>query len=146
MIRVDKAPERWALAAPAGSSTLRVLVVDDEPLLRWSIAQTLVGGGDSVIEAGDGEAALQALANAQAPPDVVLLDYCLPDGADLNVLSAVRRLAPKSQVILMTDDGSPGIVDALRLGVYRVVTKPFDMETIGALVHQASRAVPGTRD
>ena len=59
----------------AQSAACRVLVVDDEPLIRWAIAETLADLGYSVIEAGDGETALQALAEASIPVDVILLDY-----------------------------------------------------------------------
>ena len=56
-----------------------MLIVDDEPLIRWSLAETLTDSGHSVIEAGDGEAAVRMLTDADRPFDVVLLDYRLPD-------------------------------------------------------------------
>ena len=56
---------------------LRVLVVDDEPLIRWSIAETLGAAGHQVTEAQDAASALRALADAPST-DLVLLDFRLP--------------------------------------------------------------------
>ena len=78
-------------------SPLRVLIVDDEPLICWSIAETLAYRGDTVIEAGTGAQAIRALADAAAPVDVILLDYQLPDVRSLALLSTVRRLWPGSR-------------------------------------------------
>ena len=123
------------------SPSLRVLVVDDEPLIRWSLAETLAGSGHAVIEAADGESAVRTLTDG--PVDVVLLDYRLPDSHDLTLLSTVRRLAPSSQVIMMTAYGTPEVTSgALALGAYRVVSKPFDMRDLAALVQQAHAAHP----
>ena len=65
------------------SPRLRVLVVDDEPLIRWSLGETLEQSGHAVVEAGDAESAFRAV-SAGGPFDVVLLDYRLPDSNDLN--------------------------------------------------------------
>ena len=124
-------------------SAFRVLVVDDEPLIRWSLAETLLDCGYEVTEAVDGQTALQVLTNAPTPVDVVVLDYRLPDSNDLELLSAVRRISPRSQVILMTAFGSPEVVSgAQQLGVYRVVHKPFEMHDLAALVQQAHASRP----
>ena len=124
-------------------STFRVLVVDDEPLIRWSLAETLLDCGYEVTEAVDGQTALQVLTNAPTPVDVVVLDYRLPDSNDLELLSAIRRISPRSQVILMTAFGSPEVVSsAQQLGVFRVVHKPFEMHDLAALVQQAHASRP----
>jgi len=116
----------------------RVLVVDDEPLIRWAIAETLADLGYSVIEAGDGETALQALAEVSIPVDIILLDYCLPDSDSLALLSAIRRLAPASQVIMMTAVGAPDLTKgALALGAYCLMNKPFEMGEVAAVVQHA---------
>jgi len=54
---------------------LRVLIVEDEPLIRWSIAETLANSGHSVLEASDAASAVRALKEASRPVDIVLLDY-----------------------------------------------------------------------
>jgi DNA-binding NtrC family response regulator len=59
--------------------------------------------------------------------DVVFLDFRLPDANDFTLLTAIRTWAPRSAVVLTTASGMPEIVaEALRLGVYRVLDKPFD--------------------
>src|SRR6516165_1387546 len=83
----------------------RVLVVDDEALIRWSICETLSDLGCAVLEAGDGETALRMLMDTAPGVDVIVLDYRLPDSDGLGLLSAIRRLAPGSQVIMMSAYG-----------------------------------------
>jgi DNA-binding NtrC family response regulator len=130
--RVNFSPET------AKKSGLDVLVVDDELLIRWSLAQTLSDAGHTVTEAADRASALQALASSPAPPNVVLLDYRLPDSNDLGLLAKIRTLAPHAQVILMTAFGTPEVAKgALELGAYRVVNKPFEVHELAALVVQA---------
>ena len=73
------------------SPRLRVLVVDDEPLIRWSLAETLEQSGHAVVEAGDAASAIRTV-SAGDPFDVVLLDYRLPDSNDLNLLATIRKL------------------------------------------------------
>ncbi len=123
---------------------LRVLVVEDEALIRWSIAETLAHEGHTVIEANGATTAVQTLTEAREPIDVVLLDYRLPDSSDLGLVAHVRRLRPDSAIVMMTADGAPEVTkDALDLGVYRVMNKPFDMQSLGSLVLEAHRSRPG---
>jgi two-component system response regulator AtoC len=84
------------------SPALRVLVVDDEALIRWSLVQTLNDSGCDTVEAIDGAMAERAVAEASRSFDVVLLDFRLPDSNDLTLLTRLRQLAPDTQVILMT--------------------------------------------
>jgi DNA-binding NtrC family response regulator len=115
-----------------------VLVVDDEALIRWSLTEMLGERGYAVTEAGDARMAVAAIENADEPFDVVLLDYRLPDSADLRLLERVRRLAPSSQVIMITAHNSPELEQgAAALGAYRVISKPFEVESLAALVNQA---------
>lgn len=122
------------------SPALRVLVVDDEPLIRWSVVETLIERGFEVVEAPDGRTAVSEIDGKQAF-DVVLLDFRLPDSNDLKLLSTIRRQSPGSQVILMTAYGTPEVTKgALDLGAYRVVNKPFEMSELATLVVQARAA------
>jgi DNA-binding NtrC family response regulator len=117
----------------------RVLVVDDEPLIRWSIAETLGDSGYEVVNSGDAESACDAVRQASSPFDVILLDLRLPDSADLSLLRAIRRMAPTTRVILMTAFGTQEVIDgALDLGAYRVMDKPFEIQEMVRLVDQAS--------
>lgn len=117
---------------------LRVLVVDDEPLIRWSVSETLEQAGHTVAEAVDGAGALQSLANRPAP-DVVLLDFRLPDSNDLRLLASVRRLAPSAAVVMMTACDHDDVAGAAEiLGARGVVAKPVDMRELDHLVREAA--------
>ena len=119
--------------------TARVLVVEDELLIRWSIRETLVDLGMDVVEAADAKTALRTLRDGSPPIEVVLLDFRLPDSNDLNLLSDDPAVAPRSQVILMTAFGTPEIVEgALALGVYKVLNKPFELHDMANMVLEAS--------
>jgi two-component system, NtrC family, response regulator AtoC len=117
---------------------LRVLVVDDEPLIRWSLTETLTDRGYQVVESGDARSARSAVRDASRGFDVVLLDFRLPDSEDLGLLASLRQATPASQIILMTAFGTPEVVrGALDLGAYKVVSKPFEMNDLATLVAEA---------
>jgi DNA-binding NtrC family response regulator len=118
--------------------SLRVLVVDDELLIRWSIAETLTSAGHTVVEAENGAAAVQALTNSMDPFDAVFLDYRLPDSYGLKLLATIRQLSPRSPVILMTAYGSPEVTQgAFELGVYQIMSKPFELQDLQPLLMKA---------
>jgi two-component system response regulator AtoC len=118
---------------------LRVLVVDDEALIRWSLVETLADAGHEVVEASDGATAVKAVSEQGRPFDVVLLDFRLPDSNDLNLLARLRQLAPRAIIIMMTAYSTPEVVDgALALGAYRVIGKPFEIGRLAALVAEAA--------
>ena len=115
-----------------------VLVVDDEALIRWTLAQALGERGYDVTEAGDARAAISAVEAAADPFQVVLLNYRLPDSADLRLLGTLRQLAPTSQIIMITAHNSPELTEgATALGAFRVLSKPFEVESVVAAVDRA---------
>jgi DNA-binding NtrC family response regulator len=123
------------------SPPLRVLIVDDEPLIRWSLANTLRDSGHQAVEAINGATAVRAVADAEVPFDVVMLDFRLPDSTDLRLLAELRRLTPSTSTVLMTAYGTPEVVQgALDLGAFRVVGKPLDMTDVPSLVEEAYAA------
>jgi DNA-binding NtrC family response regulator len=123
------------------TQVFRVLVVDDESLIRWSIAETLRDLGHAVVEAGDAASTVRALTSPEAPIDAVILDYRLPDSDDLGLLESVRRLSPASAVIMMTAYGTPEVTGgALDRGVYRVMSKPFEMDDLVTALGEACAA------
>ena len=112
----------------------RILIVDDEPLIRWCIAETLGTAGHGITAAQDAASALQALTD-MPEPDVILLDLRLPDSSDLSLLERIRTIAPAAAVVVMTAFGTPEITtEALRLGARAVLTKPFDMQDLEHVV------------
>ena len=118
----------------------RALVVDDEPLIRWSISEALNDRGYAVVEAGTGRAAIQAVAGSMDPFDAIVLDFRLPDSNDLTLLSRIHDLAPHTGIIMMSAHGTAEIAQEARTrGVYEFVSKPFEISTMTSLVDEASR-------
>jgi DNA-binding NtrC family response regulator len=115
----------------------KVLVVDDEPLVCWSVAETLAESGYDAVEAYDAASAIRAVSWTTRPPDVVLLDLCLPDSTDLFLLSALRQLVPVTPIVIITAHGNPELrAEAHRLGAVAVVDKPVDMSDLVPLVER----------
>ena len=127
-ISAGDSPPRCEIFMMGSAHGLCVLVVEDETLIRWSIAETLAERGHRVVEASSADAAVQAVRDAPTPIDVVLLDYRLPDSNDLDLLANIRRMSPDSAVLMMTAYGTPEVTKgAIDLGAHRVLNKPFDM-------------------
>ena len=125
------------------SPNVRVLIVDDEPLIRWSLSETLTDRGYGVMEAGDGRGAVEALKDTPRPIDVIMLDYRLPDSNSLQLLATIRAMSPRSSVVLMTAYGTPQLAaEALRLGAFCVVSKPLEMQEVADLVSRANGSSP----
>jgi DNA-binding NtrC family response regulator len=121
--------------------SLTVLVVDDEPLLRWSIGELLRRAGHTVIEAESAGHARKVLRQTQDAIAVVLLDYRLPNSEDLQFLLEIQRRLPRTPVVLMTAYATSTLVARAKdHGVHRVLTKPFDMRVVEAVVIEAHRA------
>jgi DNA-binding NtrC family response regulator len=119
-------------------SVLQILIVDDEPLIRWSLAETFQQAGHAIREAGDARETLDMLNGGAYMPDVVLLDFRLPDSDDLRLLTSIRRMAPASTVIMMTAFHTPEMVaEAHRIGARAVLSKPVDMHALVPLVEQS---------
>ena len=117
-------------------STANILVVDDEELVRWSLRERLRRDGYVVSEAGTGAHALEQIAAGGI--DLVLLDFRLPDTDGLAVLRRIKELAPETLVILMTAFSTvENAVEAMRLGAYHYVNKPFNLDEVALVVDKA---------
>jgi CheY-like chemotaxis protein len=122
------------LMARENSPPARVLVVEDELLIRWSLCEVLRGCGAAVVEAADARAAIERL-HQDGGFDVAVLDLRLPDCSDLRLAIQVRQALPAARLILMTAFGTPELRERARaLGVAHVVDKPFDLESMAALI------------
>ncbi len=117
----------------------RILIVDDEKLVRWSLRQHCEDWGYRVLEAENGTAGLNS---AQADsPDLVLLDVRLPDLSGLEVLEQLKSAGLGRAVIMITAD--PQLDDvkaALKLGAYDFVGKPLDWDELQVAVKNALEA------
>jgi DNA-binding NtrC family response regulator len=117
----------------------RILVVDDEKLVRWTLRQALEEAGYQVDEAGDTREAIAAI--ARELPDLVLLDYRLPDQSGLAVLRELRGLGSNVPVVMITAHASVGgAVEAMKEGAYDYVSKPFEIEEVLQTVARALEA------
>jgi DNA-binding NtrC family response regulator len=116
-----------------------ILTVDDEPGIRALLVDSLTDVGHDVMEAPDGDAALQALEDR--PFDLMLLDLRMPGSTDgMAVLRSARARFPQMQIIVLTAFGTVSdAVEAMRLGAFDFLQKP--VESPAAVRRLASRAL-----
>lgn len=114
----------------------KLLVVDDEHLIRWSLEQNLKKQGYDVVTAGSGEDALRLVREEQ--PDLVLLDIQLPGISGIEVLEKIKEHDEDIIVIMVTaNSGLENAVNAMRLGAHDYVSKPFNLDELSIVVKKA---------
>jgi len=119
------------------AAPLRVLVVDDEPPIRKLLRMGLAANGYQILEASNGRAALDKLAEA---PDLIILDLGLPDTQGHDLLRTIRaRNENVPIVVLSSRSDEAGKVQALDSGADDYVTKPFGMHELLARMRAALR-------
>lgn len=118
------------------AETRKVLVVDDEEIVRLSHMRTLAGQSCDVEAARGGEEALEKMRNG--PADVVLLDLRMPGMDGLAALKAIKEKWPATEVVIIT--GYPSVVtarEAVRLGAFDYLAKPVDPDKVLAVANEA---------
>ncbi len=114
----------------------KILVVDDEHLIRWSLEQNLKKQGYEVTTAGSGEDALRLL--QEESPELLLLDVQLPGMNGMEVLEKVKELDEEVIVIMVTALGVlETAVKAMRLGAYDYINKPFNLDELAIVIKKA---------
>lgn len=109
--------------------TPRILIIDDEPLMRISISDALKADEYSVTETGMGRDGINHIRDNGF--DIVITDLRLPDVDGIEVLKACKRHSPETMVILITAYGSVDTaVEAMKYGAYDYITKPFSMDEL----------------
>jgi DNA-binding NtrC family response regulator len=114
----------------------RVIVADDDGLVRWSLSQTLSREGYEVITA---ESPAQILAEiVRATVDVVVTDYLFPESDGVEVLRKIKTSMPKTHVIMITSYGSPRLERLVRdIGAFDYFDKPFEVKAVAGSVARA---------
>jgi DNA-binding response OmpR family regulator len=121
-----------------------ILVVDDEPTLRETLAEALVGDGFRVVTAADGREAL--LRFREHRPDLIVLDLMLPELSGVEVCRIVRRESGVPILMLTAKSSEIDKVLGLELGADDYVTKPFSLRELSARIRALLRRIeqPGS--
>lgn len=114
----------------------KILIVDDEKAMRQAMTRILQAEGYEVIEAGDGERGLKLIQEDE--PELVFLDLKMPKTQGISVLKSLGKTLFELPVIVMTAYGtSRTAIEAMQLGAYDYITKPFDLATLVSLTEKA---------
>ncbi|MCL4479172.1 MAG: sigma-54 dependent transcriptional regulator [Deltaproteobacteria bacterium] len=124
------------MAEKEGYTMGRILIIDDENLVRWSIEKLLTKEGHEVISASTSAEGLLKL--REHVPDVVLLDMKLPDIDGIEVLRTIKKEFINLPVVMITAYGSiDSAVDAIKTGAFDYIVKPFDAEKLKISIARA---------
>ena len=120
------------------STATRILVVDDEPGIRQTLAIAFRRQGMDVVTAPGVRDAVEALRQNPQPFPLVLTDLVMPDGSGIEVLMAAKERSTATEVIVMTAHSTvEAALDAMRRGAYDFVTKPFSPAELTTLAQKA---------
>ena len=121
-------------------SKVRFMIVDDHPSIRKLCMTVGTSVGFSCVEAESGEAALAQLENDS--PDIILTDLMMPNMSGLEFLPRVKQLLPRTEIAIMTGHGSiETAVQAMKLGAYDYITKPFRVEELKLLLQRMAEKI-----
>ena len=122
-------------------TTKTILVVDDEPVIRSSVAEAFAAGGFRIVEAADGTAALQIARSEK--PDLVLLDVMLPGISGVEVCRLLRADSRVPIILLTARDAEGDKIQGFEAGADDYVTKPFSLRELAARVNAVLRRTGG---
>lgn len=114
----------------------KLLIVDDEPSVVFSIEKCLRPLAGNILTANNGADAIRRVETEG--PDVVILDVCLPDMSGLEVYEAIRRIEPRLPVIIITAFGTTDTaIEAMKGGALEYLVKPVDFQQLRDVVGRA---------
>jgi len=114
----------------------KILIVDDETLIRWALRKELEREGYEIFEAGTAKDAKEIF--FEELPDLVILDVKLPDDSGMNLLKKIKESETFCDVIIITAFGNvSNAVEAMKLNAIDYITKPFDIEEVKIVVKKA---------
>jgi two-component system response regulator AtoC len=117
----------------------KILIVDDNEDLQFNLSNIIQNAGYSVFTSGEGNAALKEVKTNS--PDLVLLDMKLPGMDGMTVLEKIKKMDPSIIVIMLTAYGEvKGAVNAMKLGAFDYITKPFDNDELVLVIKKALEA------
>ncbi len=117
-----------------------ILIIDDEPLMRLSMVDALKELGYQVASAANGAEGRDCLTRGTF--DIMITDLRLPGGDGLALLQACKQRSPKTEVIVITAHGSAETaIEAMKLGAYDYITKPFSMEELLLIVERVTKVL-----
>jgi two-component system response regulator AtoC len=133
---VTETPPGGVAAIGAAAGRIRVLVAEDEENLAQILCAFLRGRGHHVVCVGDGKSAIQAVRDEAF--DVALIDIIMPEMDGLETLKVLRAEPDPPQVIIITGNGTvETAINAMKLGAYDYMAKPYRMAEIDVLVRRA---------
>lgn len=113
----------------------RVLVVDDEKNIRWVLGNLLTEKGFEVVEAKDGEEALKRLGEESLI--LAIIDIRMPGMDGLEALKRIREEVDIPVIIITAQDTTRNTIEAMKLGAFDYITKPFDLEELEIVIDRA---------
>ena len=117
-------------------SKFEILLIDDEPQLRFTVRRFLEARGFSIREADSCQSGVEAC--RESGPDAILLDYNLPDGDALSILPTLKEIQPEVPVLILTAHGTVDLaVRAIKLGAENFLTKPLELPTLHIILERA---------
>ena len=119
---------------------MKLLIVDDEKLFRWSLTKILGKSGYQIVEAASAREAKQLILSEE--PEIALLDMNLPDGNGIEILKWARSSFPDMMFLMITAQGRVSdAVDAMRSGAYDYLEKPIDNDSLVEHVNRIKEVI-----
>ena len=125
------------------SNSLKVLIVDDEDALRYSLKRALSNRSFNIFEADSGEVAIEVAQKEM--PNIVLLDNRMKGMNGIEALQHLRGICPAAKIIIMTAfTTTQTTIEAMKFGAFDYIMKPFDLSKILSLVDAAANVITET--